>query len=289
MEPFQLQTADKASFPAQKEGTLRLNDDTLLMLQSWCEWEGVTAGFTTRQAMNTALHVGDDPDLVLQNRRRIADRLGWDFAAWTCAEQVHGNYVHVVTRADAGRGRNDRSSAISHTDALITNEPDVLLVMYFADCVPLYFYDPVTGAMGLAHAGWKGTVAEIALKTVEKMTAEFGVKPENLFAAVGPSIGSCCYEVDEAVLKHVRPLLVELQKGNHPIDDEIIIPSNSGNRARLDLKHLNRHLMIKAGILPSRIELSTWCTGCRTDLLFSHRMEEGHTGRMMSWLGRKLR
>lgn len=265
------------------------NEDTLLLLQPWCNWESVTAGFTTRHAMNTALHVGDDPKRVLQNRRRIAERLGWDFAAWTCAEQVHGNHVHVVTKQDVGRGRNDRSTAIADTDGLITNEPDILLVMYFADCVPLYFYDPVTGAMGLAHAGWKGTVAEIAVKTVEKMTAEFGVKPEDLFAAIGPSIGSCCYEVDEAVLKHVRPLLIELEQSNHLVENEIVIPSNAGDRARLDLKHLNRHLMIKAGILPTRIEMSTWCTGCRTDLLFSHRTEGGRTGRMMSWLGRKSR
>jgi polyphenol oxidase len=275
MEPFQLQ-ADETT-------------DALLLLQSWCNCEGVTAGFTTRHAKNTALHVGDDPDIVLQNRREIAQQLGWDFAAWTCAEQVHGNDVYVVTREDAGHGRLSRSTAIADTDALITNEPDILLVMFFADCVPLYFYDPVTGTMGLAHAGWKGTVAEIAVKTVEKMTAVFGVKPENLYAAIGPSIGSCCYEVDEAVLKHVRPLLKELQEGNDSVEDKILMPSDSSERARLDLKHLNRHLMIKAGILPSRIEISSWCTSCRTDLLFSHRMENGRTGRMMSWLGTKKR
>lgn len=275
MEPFQFQADERT--------------DALLMLHPWCNWEGVTAGFSTRNAKNAALHVGDDPDVVLRNRRTVAQQLGWDFAAWTCAEQVHGNEVYVVTREDAGRGRLNRSTAVADKDALITNEPDILLVMFFADCVPLYFYDPVTGSMGLAHAGWKGTVAEIAVKTVEKMTAVYGVKPENLYAAIGPSIGSCCYEVDDAVLKHVRPLLKEGEEGNHSVEDEIILPSGSSDRARFDLKHLNRHLMIKAGILPSRIEMSTWCTGCRTDLLFSHRTENGHTGRMMSWLGRKTR
>jgi YfiH family protein len=276
MEPFQLRTED--------------GDASLLMLQSWCEPNGVTAGFTTRQAMNMALHVGDDPESVINNRRRVAEQLGWPYEYFTCAEQVHGNHVHRVTRKDAGRGREDRISAFANTDAIITNEADVLLVMFFADCVPLYFYDPVTESIGLAHAGWKGTVSEIAIKTVEKMRAAYGVEPGNLRAAIGPSISSSCYEVDESVLQHVRPLLESLQEGNNTIEAKNIIqPQEKNNRAFLDLKHLNRQLMIKAGILPSRIEMSSWCTASRTDLLFSHRKENGITGRMMSWLGRKSR
>ncbi|MCD9024419.1 peptidoglycan editing factor PgeF [Cohnella silvisoli] len=265
MEPFQLLPENEAP--------------SLLMLQPWCELDHLTAGFTTRHAFNTALHVGDAPETVINNRKRVVEQLGWPFEAFTCAEQVHGNNVYLVTSDDAGRGRFDRLSAIADTDALITNVPGVLLAMYFADCVPLYFYDPVTESIGLAHAGWKGTVSEIAVKTVEKMTAAFGTEPKNLMAAIGPSIGASCYEVDESVLQHVRPL-----------DDKSIIQiSPSSDRAQLDLKHLNRHLMIKAGIMPSRIEMSSWCTGCRTDLLFSHRMENGTTGRMMSWLGKKSR
>ncbi len=276
MEPFQLRTENE--------------DSSLLLLHSWCQVDGVTAGFTTRQAMNTALHVGDDPDSVINNRRRVMEQLGWPFTAFTCAEQVHSSNVHVVTKEDAGHGRNGRLSAIQGTDALITNESDVLLAMYFADCVPLYFYDPVTESAGLAHAGWKGTVSEIAVRTVEKMQETYGVLPENLLAAIGPSIGCCCYEVDESVLQHVRPLFESLQSGNNSIDVTNIIQSVQINdRAHLDLKHLNRHLMIKAGILPSRIEMSSWCTACRTDLFFSHRKEKGATGRMMSWLGKKSR
>ncbi|WP_256760258.1 peptidoglycan editing factor PgeF [Cohnella sp. WQ 127256] len=276
MEPFQLREENEES--------------SLLMLQSWCDLDGVTAGFTTRHAMNTALHVGDDPIKVVDRRSRVMNQLDWKVEAFTCAEQVHGNQVHVVTSEDVGSGRSDRESAIQNTDALITNESDVLLAMYFADCVPLYFYDPVTGSMGLAHAGWKGTVFEIAVKTVEKMCATFGVKSENLLAAIGPSIGSCCYEVDQNVLRHVHPLLDSLRDGNDLIDETSVIkPTSKESHAYLDLKHLNRQLMIKAGILPSRIEMSSWCTSCRSDLLFSHRKENGITGRMMSWLGRKSR
>ena len=271
----------------------RLKEDNpeaaLLMLQSWCASDGITAGLTTRHANNTALHVGDDPAAVIENRKLVAKRLGWPFEAWTCAEQVHGNRVRVITRDTVGSGRNDRESAIPDTDALVTNEPDLLLVMFYADCVPLYFYDPVTQCLGLAHAGWKGTVADIAARTVETMSAAFGAKPANIRGAIGPSIGGCCYEVDEAVLQHVRPVLESLRTGSDQEPVKSIIQPSQDGRARLDLKLLNRHLMIKAGILPSNIELTSWCTGCRTDLLYSHRMEQGQTGRMMSWLGRKTR
>lgn len=272
----------------------------LLHLANWeNRFAGLTAGFTTRRGgvgaaphdtLNTALHVGDEPAAVASNRRRVAEALGWDFAAWTCAEQVHGNRVRVVTAEDRGSGRDSRESAIQDTDALIANVPDVLLVMYFADCVPLYFYDPETGAMGLAHAGWKGTVADVAGETVRAMAREYGARPETLLAAIGPSIGACCYEVDEPVMRHVRPLAAELGaapgsgagSGARPAYIE-----RGDGRASLDLKEINRHLMIKAGILPSRIEMTTWCTGCRTDVFFSHRRENGRTGRMMSWLGIK--
>lgn len=266
MEPFQ---------PRGTEG-----ETALLELVSWEGSGGISAGFTTRQAGNIALHVGDVPGDVVGRRRSVAGLLGWDFAAWTCGEQVHGDAVHRVAKDDAGRGSIDRESAIADTDALITDEPDVLLVQFFADCVPLYFLDTATGAMGLAHAGWKGTAADIAGKTVSAMADAYGTKPEDLKAAIGPAIGSCCYEVDEAVLRHIRPLAEGA--------GSVLKPTSDG-RAGLDLKELNRHLMIKAGILPSRIELTTWCTGCRTDLFFSHRVEKGSTGRMMSWLGRKSR
>ena len=270
-------------------------DSPLLRLAGW-EAGGLTAGFTTRRGgvsrpprdtLNTALHVGDDPDDAVANRKRVAALLGWPYEAWTCAEQVHGCRVQRVTGVHRGRGRDDRMTAIPDADALITDEPDVLLVLYFADCVPLYFVDEDTGALGLAHAGWKGTVLDVAGKTVAAMAEAFGTRPERLRAAIGPSIDGCCYEVDEAVLRHVRPLVAGLPAGSAEPEARPMIEQREGGRAGLNLKEINRHLMIKAGILPSRIEMSKWCTGCRTDLFFSHRKEKGATGRMMGWLGRK--
>lgn len=248
-----------------------------LHLGDWFDQYGISAGFTTRHAGNVALHVGDDADAVRGRRRSVAEALGWPFEAWTCAEQVHGYTVRAVPSGEAGKGRLTRETAYPDTDGLIACEPGILLTQFFADCVPLYFYDPSTGAIGLAHAGWKGTVANIAGCTVRAMAAQYGVQSSELRAAIGPSIGSCCYEVDETVISQVRR--IEGAK-------RALTPTIPG-KAMLDLKELNRHFMIKAGILPSRIELSTWCTGCRTDLFFSHRKEQGSTGRMMSWIGKK--
>ncbi|MDI4646546.1 peptidoglycan editing factor PgeF [Cohnella hashimotonis] len=278
MEPFEF-TIESAEAERHEPG--------LLPLAPWSQFEGLTAGFSARlggsslpprDGLNTALHVDDDEQTVIANRRAIAEALGWPFEAWTCAEQVHGSRVVRVTDAERGLGKLSRKSAIQDADALITDEPDILLVMYFADCVPLYFYDPVHGALGLAHAGWKGTVADVAAETIRAMRDAFGTQPSDLHAAIGPSIGACCYEVDDIVMNRVRGIV--------PDDERFHVPSSEG-KSRLNLKEINKHLMIKAGILPSRIEMSGWCTSCSTDLFFSHRKERGQTGRMMSWLGKK--
>lgn len=278
MEPF--------AHPIAKSASER-REPGLLPLAPWSGFEGLTAGFSTRlggsslpprDGLNTALHVGDEESAVIANRRAIADALGWPFEAWTCAEQVHGCRVVRVTGDERGMGRLSRQSAIQDADALITDEPDILLTMFFADCVPLYFYDPEHEALGLAHAGWKGTVDDVAGETIRAMSEAFGTAPAQLFAAIGPSIGACCYEVDDNVMNRVREVV--------PDDESFHVPSSEG-KSRLNLKEINKHLMIKAGILPSRIELSGWCTSCSTDLFFSHRKERGQTGRMMSWLGKK--
>jgi hypothetical protein len=267
----------------------------LTSLGPWRRFAELEAGFSTRlggvsqtpwHSLNTALHVGDAEGDVIRNRRRIAGRLGWPFEAWTSAGQVHGNHVYRVTAKDRGKGRERPEDAVAEADALITDVPGVLLVMYFADCVPIYFYDPDHSAIGLAHAGWRGTALDVAGETVRAMAAAFGSRPERLYAAIGPSIGPCCYEVDEPVLDRLLPLAETLGRFGGPGAEALTVPARPG-RAAANLKEFNRRLMMKAGILPSRIEISRWCTGCRTDLFFSHRREGGKTGRMAAWLGRR--
>ncbi|MFC5651666.1 peptidoglycan editing factor PgeF [Paenibacillus solisilvae] len=285
MEPFK--QIDSAKMPS------------LFLLSEWMgSCEGLSAGFTSRlggtseapwSSLNMGLHVGDENDAVIRNRELLSQSLGWPFEAWTCGEQVHGCEVHVVTAQDRGKGRTSRATSVGDADAMVTNEKDVLLTSFYADCVPLYFFDQARSVIALAHAGWKGTVLEIARLTVEAMQANYGCEAGQIQAAIGPSIGSCCYEVDEVVLGRVNPIIRELelvQSDQSGALSEIVKPT-SGGKARINLKELNRQIMIKAGILPTHIEISEWCTGCSTELFFSHRVEGGPTGRMVSWIGMK--
>jgi len=267
---------------------------SLFLLEPWRKLnQGLTVGFTSRiggisegpwQSFNMGLHVGDEDAHVIANRKRLTEALDWPFDAWTCAEQVHGSNVFTVTSEHRGSGSASLTDVITDCDAIITNEPNILLTSFYADCVPLYFYDTVNGAIGLAHAGWKGTVGEIASKTIQAMSKAYGTRPEELRAAVGPSIGLCCYEVDAVVIERIQALMQALNikdNGTHTI----IKPAHSG-KAHIDLKELNRQIMIKAGILPSHIEYSEWCTGCNRNLFFSHRIEGAPSGRMASWIGK---
>ncbi|MNP43457.1 Laccase domain protein [compost metagenome] len=168
---------------------------------------------------------------------------------------------------------------------MLTDVPGILLTSFYADCVPLYFYDHVKQVIGLAHAGWKGTVLGIASDMVNKMKEAYGCDIRDIRAAIGPSIGACCYEVDEKVMSHVY----ELEKGimgNNEYTGAWYQNKDNG-KSMLNLKEMNRHIMMKAGILPTHIECTTWCTSCRNDLFFSYRKDGGITGRMASWIGLK--
>jgi len=250
-------------------------------------WESLatylSAGFSSRiggvsedhyNSLNCALHVMDRPEHVIENRQRLAAAAGFSFDAWTCAEQVHEADVAVVTRPERGSGKDRRETALAGKDALITNDPNTMLVSFYADCVPLYYFDPENRAVGLAHAGWKGTSKAIAARTVEALHAAFGSDPARIYAAIGPSIGPCCYEVDERVISAMREAHI----------DEGWIQQPNG-RYMIDLKEINRQILIKAGILASHIELSTWCTSCAALSFYSHRRDQGRTGRMASWIG----
>jgi len=270
----------------------------LFLLRGWMEdTPGLTAGITGREggvsgppwaSLNLGLHVGDAAEAVVRNRALAAEAAGWDPAAWTCAEQVHGCRVHRVVRADRGRGSRDPESAIPGADAIMTDEPGILLASYYADCVPLLFHDPAKGAVALAHAGWRGTTLEIAARTIEAMEREFGSRPADIRAAIGPAIGPCCYEVDGPVIESAMPLAEALASaGGAPLD--AMIRMTEDGKARLNLKEMNRQIMIRSGIMPSRIAFSFFCTGCRRDLFFSHRREGGRTGRMASFIGMRER
>lgn len=283
MEPFVRK--DKEQLPERYE------------IQAWKNFmPGISAGFTGRdggvskapyESLNLAYHVGDDPADVLENRRKLADALGFSADAWTCGEQVHGAGVAVVREEDRGKGLRDRDSAFQATDGLVTDVPGILLASFYADCVPLYFCDPVHRVVGLAHAGWKGTVGRIAEAVIVKMEQEYGSAKDEIRTAIGPSIGACCYEVDEHVMGKVKEALTETEW--QLWERKIAAPSVNENRTMLNLKEMNRMIMIKAGILPTHIECTSWCTSCDSGRFFSYRKHGGITGRMASWVGMKER
>lgn len=242
----------------------------------------VTHGFSTRlggvssgeyHSLNLALHVNDQPAAVLENRRRICQALHIDYRRLVAGEQVHGDAVAVVTAEHIGRGSLSLDTAIPQTDALITNVPNVPLSSYYADCVPLFFMDPVKKAVGLAHAGWKGTVLRIGAKTVRQMQVNFGCRPQDILAAIGPSIGPCCYQVDQPVIKQVAANFDFWQQTAKQCDDEHWL---------LNLWEINRRVLTEVGVKPENITVAEICTMCRNDLLYSYRAAQGRTGRMAS-------
>jgi hypothetical protein len=224
--------------------------------------------------LNLGLQVGDNQKKVLRNRQKFAAAIGVRPERFTTCAQVHGNNVQVITEDLIGRGAFSFADTVPETDALITNLTDVPLLLFYADCVPVLLADPVTGVIGLAHAGWRGTAAQIVKKTVLAMKETFGVKPVNLLAAIGPSIGSCCYEVDD-VVKDKMP------------DYETCFTANCDGKYYLDLWQTNRQQLVESGVVPSNISTAGVCTNHNPELFFSYRYENGKTGRMGVCLCRK--
>ena len=225
--------------------------------------------------MNMAFNRGDDPDRVTENYRRFCASAGFEFEDLVASAQDHHTYVRAVTSADKGVGIY-KPRDMESVDALVTNEPGVTLVTYYADCTPLFFIDPVSRAVGLAHAGWRGTVGRIGEKVIGKMTALYGSDPRNIRAAVGPAISVCCYEVDEPCARHFRALT--------DLDTEKFLFLKEGGKFMLDLLETNRQILTAAGVPDENITVSDLCTNCNSDLLWSHRATQGRRGTMSAFL-----
>ena len=233
-------------------------------------------------SLNLSLSVPDERERVYANRRRVYGQFGRDTETVVHAHLVHGADVARVTQADNG-------TWVEHVDGLITDQPGCVLSMNFADCAPIFLYDPRRHAIGLGHAGWRGTVVDLPGAMVRAMTEQFGSDPADLVAAVGPCIGPCCYEVGQDVIAAVEGAFVEPEpllwgpddhrpRTTDPSEGTDRRPSSAVRRAaHFDLPEANRRNLLNAGV--NHIELSEYCTACRTDLFFSHRAEKGRTGR----------
>ena len=263
--------------------TMRLNNAgsvPYLTYNSLSELKFIRHAFSTRlggvsegefTSMNLAFNRGDDPDRVTENYRRLCRSAGFDFESLTASSQDHHTFVRAVTRENRGTGIY-RPRDLESVDALITDEKGVTLVTYYADCTPLFFVDTENRAIGLAHAGWRGTVGRIGEKVVRKMGECYGTKPENIVAAVGPAISVCCYEVDEPCAAHFLAL--------DDLDTERFVFPKDGGKFMLDLLEANRQILVAAGVKAENIMLSDLCTNCHSDLLWSHRATKGKRGTM---------
>lgn len=216
---------------------------------------GVSTG--TLESLNIGMHRGDTEENVAENYDILGKTIGFDPKNLVLTWQIHTDVVRRVTKADHA-GFDHRG--YPQCDGLITNDPGTALVVFTADCTPILFHDPVSGAVGACHAGWRGTAADIAGKTVAAMCREFGCLPGNVSAAIGPNLGACCFETDadvpEAMAETFGPAVWEYIR---PI----------GNKFYVNLKAINALALRRAGV--NHIEISTDCTRCNPHKYWSHR------------------
>lgn len=231
-------------------------------------------GFTTRHAgvsssayasLNLGLSSGDERQLVEANRDLLLAEIGFERADVCSFDQVHGKRVVVATAP----------TWFEHeADAVVTADPNLLLVVSAADCLPILFFDPVSGAVGAAHAGWRGTVAGIAAEVVEALQREYGADPSRLSVSIGPGIGACCYEVSDDVISEFAAAGFS-SACFHP---------GRAEKQHLDLVRANREVLTRAGVPQDAVRSLDRCTSCESELFYSHRRDSGKTGRMWGFI-----
>ena len=240
---------------------------------------GVSSGYLG--TMNLSYTRGDKKECVDENFRRIGQLLGCGLENFVFTDQTHTANVKRIGKEDCGKGIL-RQRDYSDIDGLVTNEPGVVLSAFFADCVPLYFVDPVKRAIGLSHSGWRGTVQKIGKVTVKKMQTEFGCNPSDIVVAIGPSICGDCYEVSEDVAEAFREAFFQTEM---EMRQELTFLESKGNgKYQLDLWEANRQILLEAGIVSENISVTDICTCCNPEFLFSHRATEGKRGNLGAFL-----
>lgn len=245
----------------------------------------VKHGFSTRiggvsegcyASMNLSFTRGDREEDVRENFRRIADAIGVHCEDMVFSQQTHTSNVRVVTEADRGMGIT-RPLAWQDVDGLVTDVPGICLVTFYADCVPLFFVDPVKKVIGLSHSGWRGTVAKIGKETVRKMREVYGCDPGDILAAVGPSICQDCYEVSEEVIRQFQAHFLEK-------DWASLFYKKENGKYQLDLWRANALIFLESGIKTEHIAVTNICTHCNSDVLYSHRAMGDQRGNLAAFL-----
>lgn len=262
------------------------NGVTWLSYPAFEQFQDIVHAFSTRlggvsqgiySSMNLSFTRGDEEAAVYENYRRLAAAVGFAAEDIVTSDQTHTANVRVVTEEDRGNGLT-KPRPYTDVDGMITNVPGLVLATFYADCVPLYFIDPVRHAIGLSHSGWRGTVAKIGRVTVDKMREMYGTDPQDLYTAIGPSICQDCYEVSEDVI-------LEFQNSFEKKYWDLLFYRKENGKYQLNLWEANRLIMLEAGVKEEHISMPGICTCCNPEFLFSHRASHGRRGNLGAFLG----
>ena len=255
------------------------------------ENDGFSNAFSTRLggvspipegSLNLAGFNEDEAENIYENRRRFLKLFAGDWTLTGCW-QIHSAQVRIVHNHEEAEPKPGVLGDEQYCDALISDTPKILLAVKTADCVPILIGDPNTRAFAAVHAGWRGTSTSIVVRAIEELQNQYGTRPKDLRAAIGPAANVCCYEVGLDV--------ISVFKERFPAANKLLIPTREGH-ARLDLQQANRDQLISAGVSNERIHAAPFCTMDRNDLFFSYRQEKkahGRVGRLMAVIGRPSR
>ncbi len=264
-----------------KSNNLKLNNKNGVLYITFPKLSATNAvnhAFTTRiggvskgyfGAMNMSITGGDEKNDVIENYKLICNAAGINYSNLVLSHQTHTSNILTVTEKDVGKGIFCERD-YENIDGLVTNCKGVALVTQYADCTPLLFCDPVKKVIATSHAGWRGTVAEIGIKTVQRMRQEFGCDPKDIIAAIGPSICQSCYEVDMPLYNAFKEL--------KSVDVNSIFKRVDETHFKLNLWQANRQMLVYAGIKQENIDVTDLCTCCNSEYLHSHRFTGGKRG-----------
>ncbi len=231
-------------------------------------------GSSTRSyaSLNLGFHIGDEVESVIENRQVLARQLGFDLEHLTCAQQTHGANIEIITNENRGRGALSWDSAIPDCDALMTSATQTPLMILVADCAPLLLVDGRNRALAVVHAGWRGAISRIASKTVHKMTQNFGTNAEDLRVGIGPTLCVACFQIGNEGAEAAQEI------APHSI-------TRNGKNPHFDVRELLREDLRTVRVLDTQIETMNRCPKCETETFFSHRNENGRTGRfgLVAW------
>lgn len=262
------------------------NDDLpIIQYNSLSSLNFIKHGFTTRlggvsegifSSLNLSFSRGDEKESVLTNYRRIGQKIGYGIENFVASHQTHTTNIRIVSAKDKGKGII-KPQDYEDVDGLMTDEKDIVLFTYYADCVPLYFVDTVNKVIALSHSGRMGTVNRMGAKTIEKMISVYGSKTEDIICAIGPSICKDCYEVGEEVAEEFKSeFTLEETKD--------FLEYKQNGKYQLDLWKANEIILLNAGIKKENIENRQICTCCNEDILFSHRASKGKRGNLAGFM-----